>query len=152
MIRRDQVVIDEAITLASRSGAHLLVISVLSTLPREFQRISLVIDPCDLWAMAARDRARCLDTLLAGRAAPMGIERRVLFGEVVSQIAHEVVRGQHDLLIVPCPGWTHHLPACLRFDLAARLSRSCRCPVWAVEPQDYRWARQHRGLGTLTAP
>ena len=78
---RDQAAIEMASRLALRNGARLVVAAVLSGLPRAFQRVSLVIDPVELWVIAALEHARYLNTLVAGQAASIRVETRVLFGK-----------------------------------------------------------------------
>jgi nucleotide-binding universal stress UspA family protein len=148
---RDQAAIEMASRLASRYGARIVVAAVLSGLPRAFQRVSLVIDPVELWKMAALEHARYLDTLVGGEAMPIRIETRVLFGRKVEQIVREVSREKHDLLIVPGSLWTRHLPTWIRFDLPIRLARRCRCAVWTAEShaRDRKW--RGRGLDSVMA-
>ena len=83
---RDQAAIELASRLAARSGARLVAASVLSELPRAFQRLSLVIDPVGLWAMAAREHVCYLEALVGGQARHTKAETRVLFGEPVEQM------------------------------------------------------------------
>lgn len=70
--QRGQALIEAAFALASRSGARLVVVSVLSAMPCEFQRMSLVMGPLDLWALAVQERAQYLNTLVVGRSVPNG--------------------------------------------------------------------------------
>jgi nucleotide-binding universal stress UspA family protein len=125
---RDQAAIEMASRLASHYGARIVVATVLGSLPRAFQRISLVIDPVELWKMAALEHARYLDTLVGGEAMPIRIETRVLFGRKVEQIVREVSREKHDLLIVPGSFWTRHLPTWIRFDLRGVAGALCGLP------------------------
>jgi nucleotide-binding universal stress UspA family protein len=148
---RDQAAIEMASQLALRHGARIVVAAVLSGLPRAFQRVSLVIDPMELWEMASSEHARYLDTLVSGQSAPNKIETRVLFGKKVEQIVREVSREKHDLLILPGSLWTRHLPTCLRFDLPIRLARRCHCPVWTAESHDRDLAWRGGGAGSVMA-
>jgi nucleotide-binding universal stress UspA family protein len=148
---RDQAAIEMARRIALRNGAHLVVAAILNGLPRAFQRVSLVIDPAELWEMAALEHARYLDTLVSGESAPLKIETRVLFGKKLEQIVREVSREKHELLIVPGSLWTRHLPTWLRFDLPIRIARRCHCPVWTTEShnRDREW--RARGLDSVMA-
>jgi nucleotide-binding universal stress UspA family protein len=148
---RDQAAIEMASRLASHYGARIVVATVLGSLPRAFQRISLVIDPVELWKMAALEHARYLDTLVAGEAMPFRIETRVLFGKKVEQIAREVSREKHDLLIVPGSLSTRHLPTWLRFDLPIRIARRCHCPMWTTESHNRDRDWRARGLDSVMA-
>jgi nucleotide-binding universal stress UspA family protein len=107
---RDQAAIEMASRLALRNGVRLVVVAVLSGLPRAFQRLSLVIDPAELWVVAALEHGRYLNTLAAGQAVSIRVETRVLFGKKLEQIVREVRREEHDLVIVPGSPWTRHLP------------------------------------------
>jgi hypothetical protein len=89
---RDQAAIEIAIRQALRSGARVVVVAVLSSLPQAFQRVSLVIDPPELWKLATLEHARYLNTLVTGDAMPSRIKTRVLFGKRVEQIVREVLR------------------------------------------------------------
>lgn len=146
---RDQAAIEMARRVALRSGARVVAASVLRGLPRAFRRVSLVIDPVELWAMAAQEHLHYLDTLAAGQTAHA--ETRVLFGEPVEQILREVSREKHDLVIVPGSRWAHHLPAWLRFDLAAKLARRCPCALRTAESHKRDPAWRARGLDSVMA-
>ena len=148
---RDQAAFELAYGMALRSGARLVVAAVLNSLPRDFQRVSLVIDTGGLWEMAARQSARYLNTLTAGQTLKPTVETRVLLGEAVEEIVREVSIEKHDLVIVPGRQWVNHLPAWLRFDLAARLTRRCHCPVWTADRSNRARVWRDRGLDSLMA-
>lgn len=146
---RDQAASEAAQSLALRTGARLIVAAVLASLPRDFQRVSVVMDPGELWEMAARERTLYLNTLVAAKAVMPRVETRVLLGEAVGEIVREVFRERHDLVIVLGRQWLDRVPGWLRCDLPARLARRCRCPVWSAIP-----FRPSRGKppGTLRTP
>lgn len=148
---RDQAAIEMASRLAVRNGARLVAAAVLTGLPRAFQRVSLVIDAVELWVVAALERARYLNTLVAGQTASIRVETRVLFGHRVEQIVREVSRERHDLVIVPGSRWARHLPTWMRLDLPARLARRCQCPVWTAESHNRDRAWRARGLDSVMA-
>jgi nucleotide-binding universal stress UspA family protein len=130
---RDQAAFELAHSIALRSRARLKVAAFLGSLPKDFQRVSLVIDPGELWKMAVRERTHYLNALVAGQTVTSGVDTHVLLGEAVDEIGREVSREGHDLVIVPGRQWTSHIPNWLRFDLPARLARRCHCPVWTVD-------------------
>ena len=149
---RDQAAIEMASRLAVRNGARLVVAAVLEqACHRAFQRLSLVIEPAELWVVAALDHGRYLNTLVAGQAVSIKIETRVLFGKKLEQIVREVTREKYDLVIVPGSTWARHLPSWMRFDLSARLARRCPCPVWTAESHNRDRAWRARGLDSVMA-
>jgi nucleotide-binding universal stress UspA family protein len=148
---RDQAAIEMASRLALRNGARLAVAAVLSGLPPAFQRVSLVVEPAELWVVAALEHGRYLNTLVAGQSASIKIETRVLFGKKVEQIVREVSREKHDLVIVPGSPWTRQLLIWMRFDLSARLPRRCHCRVWTAESHHRDGLWRARGLDSVMA-
>lgn len=148
---RDQAAIGMASRLAGRNGARLVAAAVLTGIPRAFQRVSLVIDPVELWVIAALERARYLNTLVAGQTASIRVETRVLFGQSIEQIVREVSREKHDLVIMPGSRWARYLPTWMRFDLPVRLARRCHCPVWSAESHNRDRAWRARGLDSVMA-
>ena len=124
---------------------------VLRSLPKNFERVSLLFDRSELREMAVRESVQYLDTLLAGIAGRMGVERRVLAGPAAEEIVREVSRQRHDLVIVRGAQWISHLPMWLRFDLAARLARRCHCAVRTVDPRIGKRPRRTHGFDWITA-
>ena len=148
---RDQAAIEMAGRLAVINGARLVAASVLTGLPRAVQLVSLVIDPMELWLMAALEHARYLNTLVAGQTASIRVESCVLVGKRIGQIVREVSREKHDLVIVPGSRWARYLPTSMRFDLPVRLARRCHCPVWPAESHNRDRAWRARGLDSVMA-
>jgi hypothetical protein len=148
---RDQETFKAATQLAKSHGAGLVLAAVLSRLPPPFQRLSLVIEPSELWRLALRERIQYLETLAAERLADVGVGTRILFGGTVEAILGEVSLRQYTLVILACSRWTKYVPDCLRFDLPMRLARRCPCPVWTSDSHCREQVWRVRSLGSLTA-
>lgn len=130
---RDRVALVRAAALAERHGARLTALSVLESLPCELQRLTIPIHPADLWELAAKERRQKLDRLAArvwkGNA---GFTTKVVAGSPFMEVIREVLRKQHDLVMMVAEG-QGGLKDALFGSTSTHLMRKCPCPVWAMK-------------------
>lgn len=127
-----------AIRLAKDTGAELLVVDVLNTLPHYVQSIFLRDEADDV---LADELASNLDRLCHGKDTEgLKITTRVLRGRPIRELIRTVEEESCDLLIRNVSGANE--PGNLFFgSLDMRLIRNCPCPVWLVKPRPAMFER-----------
>lgn len=134
---KQNVVFDRAAGLALRNRAMLTVASLVERLPDADGRIAArySADLCEMriQEMMAQDDNRRLETLIAPlRDAGVEAQNRILRGTPFLEIIREVLRNQHDLVMMPADGETG-LTSALFGSTCIQLMRKCPCPVWAIK-------------------
>ena len=131
-----------AIALAGRNQAQLTVVSVLESLPRELMRLIAALHPEDLWRIAADERREQLERFVARiQQGEVTVTVRILCGTPFLEIVREVLRNQHDLLMMTAEG-KGGVKDVLFGSTSMHLMRKCPCPVWVMKPgQRRRYAR-----------
>lgn len=130
---RSTAVLERAVELASRNHARLTVLSVLESLPWELQQLSAAMAPADLWELAVTERRQKLDRLVErSPEESAGIATKVVGGSPFIEIIKEVLRQQHDLVMMVAEG-DGGVRDALFGSTSTRLMRKCPCPVWVVK-------------------
>lgn len=139
---RSLAALERAVALAQRNQAQLTVISVRESLPRELQRLMLALHPEDLWQIAADERREQLERFVARvRQGEVTVAVRILCGTPFLEIIREVLRNQHDLVMMTAEG-NGGVKDVLFGSTSMHLMRKCPCPVWVANPaQGTRYAR-----------
>lgn len=143
---RSRVALDRAAVLAERNGAQLTALSVLESLPCELQRLIAAVHPADLWDMAAKERRQKLARLAARTCrGNTPITTKVLGGSPFIEVIREVLRQEHDLVMMVAEG-QGGLKDILFGSTSTHLMRKCPCPVWVM-----RSGRRRRYASVLAA-
>ena len=135
---RSMTTLDRAAALAGRNQAQLTVVSVLESLPSELQRLMLAMHPEDLWQIAADERREQLERFVA-RIWPgeIGVTAKILCGTQFLEIIREVLRNQHDLVMMTAEG-KGGVKDVLFGSTSMHLMRKYPCPVWVMKPGQRR--------------
>ena len=130
---RGRVVLVRAAALAERNKARITLFSVLESLPRELQRLSAAIHPSELWELAVQERQKVLGRLVARAGKQnVGIAVRISGGTPFIEVIKEVLRENHDLVMMAADG-SGGVRNLLFGSTSAHLMRKCPCPVWVVK-------------------
>lgn len=129
---RSRVVLERASALATRNKAHLTVLSVLESLPRELQRLGAAVDLTELCEVAVKERRQKLDRLAARSSKENGFTAKVLGGSPFIEVIKEVLREGHDLVMMAAEGEGGVIDA-LFGSTSTHLMRKCPCPVWVMK-------------------
>jgi nucleotide-binding universal stress UspA family protein len=123
--------LDRAVRLAKRSGARLTLIDVVEALSRDLRKLFPQLPVQELRRLALERRRQELERLAAS-AGERGVptSTKVLWGAASREIVHEVVAGDHDLVLVNAASDKRPLVG----STATDLMQTCPCPVWSVPP------------------
>ena len=93
----------------------------------------MAVDPADLWEVAVKERKQKLDRLVAraGRRMP-ALPTKVLGGSPFIEVIKEVLRQEHDLVMMAAEGEGGVRDA-LFGSTSTHLMRKCPCPVWVMK-------------------
>jgi universal stress protein E len=139
---RSRAVLKRATALATRNKAHLTVLSVLESLPRELQRLGAAVDLAELWEVAVKERNQKLDRLIARVSKEnVSFSAKVLGGSPFIEVIKEVLRQGHDLVMMAAEG-EGGVNDVLFGSTSTHLMRKCPCPVWVMKAgRPRRYAR-----------
>lgn len=131
-----------AVALARRNQALLTVVGVLETWPDEMQKVTPTLPPKDIQEMARQELGEQLMQLTAPvKQEGLQVTTKVLCGKPFLEIIREVLRNQHDLVMMTAEG-KGGLKEMLLGSTALHLMRKCPCPVWVLKPtQRSQYAR-----------
>lgn len=134
---QDRSALERAAGLAETNQAALSVVQVIQALPRELQRIT-VLDPDDLRRMIQEEQEEKLKRRIASIASgSLQVSSKVLFGTPFLEIIREVVRNNHDLVMMAAEG-RGGLSQSLFGSTEMHLMRKCPCPVWITKSNESR--------------
>lgn len=124
--------LERAIPLARRNQANLTVVGILEGVPPELHKIK-GLKPADLQQMAIQERREQLENLVAPlRQEGMKLTTNVLIGTPFLEIIREVLRNQHDLVMLNAEG-RKGLKKMIFGSTEMHLMRKCPCPVWVTK-------------------
>jgi len=125
--------LERAITLAKRNQALLTVVDVIKELPRYMRPLLTSKPPAEL-QMQATEKRRCdLERLIAPiRQEEVHVGDKVLCGTPFLEIIREVLRNQHDLVMMTAEG-KGGLKEMLFGSTSMHLMRKCPCPLWVMK-------------------
>ena len=143
----DQAILRRAASLAETNRAQLTVVDVIEELPRDMQKLIVVITPMELQKSVIQERQKQLERLVAPiRKEGLRIGVNVLIGTPFLEIIRQVLRQKHDLVIMAAEGRSG-LKGRLFGSTSLHLMRKCPCPVWVMKPT---WReRFHRILAAV---
>lgn len=128
------VALERAATLARSNEARLTVADVIEALPREVQLLSAAVELADLWEMIIEERRKRLDRLIGPlRQSGVCVIAKVLRGPAFLEIIREVLRGQHDLVMIAAEA-EGIFKETIFGSTSMHLMRKCPCPVWVMKP------------------
>ncbi len=126
--------LEKAIDLAQRNGARLTVTGILQQLPREMQLLLANAQVAEMEKTAVEALNERLETFVASaRAKCDNVAIKILYGTPFLEITREVIRNQHDLVMMAADGADDHRE---RFfgSTSLHLMRKCPCPIWVIKP------------------
>ncbi|TWU46689.1 universal stress protein [Rubripirellula reticaptiva] len=129
-----EVAVTRAAQLALENKASLTLMDVVKPIPKSLGMMTDVAKPEELEKLVAADRRRRLLDL-ASDVSDTGLQLdvAVAIGDPATEIARQVIRDGHDLLVKTADGFS---PAGRLFGSVAKsLLRLCPCPVWLLKPQ-----------------
>ena len=143
----DQAILRRAASLAETNRAQLVVTDVIEELPRDMQKLIVVITPMELQKSVTQGRQKQLERLVAPiRKEGLRVGVNVLTGTPLLEIIRQVLRQKHDLVILAAEGRSG-LNGRLFGSTSLHLMRKCPCPVWVMKPT---WReRFHRILAAV---
>ena len=143
----DQAILRRAASLAETNRAQLALVDVIEELPRDMQKLIVVITPMELQKRVIQERQKQLERLVAPiRKEGLRVGVNVLIGTPFLEIIRQVLRQKHDLVIMAAEGRSG-LKGRLFGSTSLHLMRKCPCPVWVMKPT---WReRFHRILAAV---
>ena len=131
---KTQAAVDHATSLAKSNAARITILSVIKDLPSDLSMAITAIAPQELLALVIKERQEQVDTLVADMTR-QGVEAsaKVVSGTPFLEIIRQVLREQHDLVIIAAEGKAG-LTDRLFGSTSMHLMRKCPCPVWVVKP------------------
>jgi nucleotide-binding universal stress UspA family protein len=101
----DQAILRRATSIAETNRAQLVVVDVIEELPRDMQKLIVVITPMEIQKRVIQERQKQLERLVAPiRKEGLRIGVTVLIGTPFLEIIQLVLRQKHDLVIMAAGG------------------------------------------------
>ena len=136
--KSDRSTFRRAAALARNNQGRLTVVSVLHHLPRDLPMAVTKISPQELQEIAIKERRTQAERFIKLGEREIGdVSFNVVIGTPFIEIIRQVIRDQHDLVIVTAEGKTG-LKDRLFGSTSLHLMRKCPCPVWVMKPTRYR--------------
>lgn len=126
--------IQRAASLARRNGAKLTLLSVIKTLPDK-RRLPSFGAAAKVIQEGLKHEQAVLAEELVDKLRREGIDAqaRLATGTAFIEVIREVLREQHDLVVLAADG-KHSLISRLLGSTSMHLMRKCPCPVWVIKP------------------
>jgi universal stress protein E len=129
---------ERAAGLALRNRARLTVACLVESLPEADagnpERRCADLHGIRIQEMMVQEDLRGLETLIAPlRDAGVEVQTRILRGTPFLEIIREVMRSDHDLVMIRADGESG-LTGALFGSTSIHLMRQCPCPVWVIKP------------------
>lgn len=125
---------ERAAALAKRNQALLTVVKALERLPHEMQTQATLMNPAELQEIVTQELTEQLELMIASfRDEGNQATAKVLYGTPFLEIIREVLRNQHDLVMMIAEGKAG-LKEAIFGSTAMHLMRKCPCPVWVMKP------------------
>jgi nucleotide-binding universal stress UspA family protein len=125
--------LERAVTLAKRNQAQLRVVEVLKELPHDVHLQMRSKRPTELQNQIIEQRSSHLEQLILPiRLEEVEVSAQVLCGTPFLEIIREVLRNQHDLVMMTARG-KGELREMLFGSTTLHLMRKCPCPVWVMK-------------------
>ncbi len=121
--------LERAFALAQRNQARLTVVDVVRALPAEKERAVQSLSPGGFQDTTPEQRRRRLDELITPMRERIEVDATVLMGTPHLEIIHEVLRGEHDL-VVKTAQVGGGIGDRLFHNTDMQLLRKCPCSVW----------------------
>jgi len=131
--RNDTSALQRAVSIARNNRAALTVASVLEELPGDLRMSILAVSAAEIRDIAITEELdRLTEFLTTVEEKGVPIETEVLIGRAFVEIIHQVLRGNHDLVIKNAE------PSDALLDVFfgstdMHLMRKCPCPVWVIK-------------------
>jgi universal stress protein E len=131
----DEGALRRASSLAKRNQARLTLFSVLKDIPPSAYLVEPDRSVSQLQAALSQERSEMLDQQARDIAAD-GVEvaTRVVTGTPFLEIIRQVLREQHDLVILTAEG-KGGIKERVFGSTSMHLMRKCPCPVWVIKPK-----------------
>jgi universal stress protein E len=130
---KSKAAFDRAVKLAQTNQAHLKVVAVVDRLPHNVQTLAPSIHLSDLVEMVLDEEQEQLDCLIEPvRRQGIDASAKVLMGTPFLEIIKQVIRGNHDLVMLSAEG-AGAPKGNLFGSTTMHLMRKCPCAIWAVK-------------------
>jgi len=131
----DEGALRRASSLAKRNQARLTLFSVLKDIPPSAYLVEPDRSVSQLQAALSQERSEMLDQQARDIAAD-GVEvaTRVVTGTPFLEIIRQVLREQHDLVVLTAEG-KGGIKERVFGSTSMHLMRKCPCPVWVIKPK-----------------
>ncbi|MCK5394532.1 MAG: universal stress protein [Gammaproteobacteria bacterium] len=130
---KQHLAVERAVSLARQNDARLMVIAVVKEIPSEMGMAITAVTPQELFELVINDRQEKVDALVANmKEQGIDVESMVITGTPFMEIIRQVLRDQHDLVILATEG-KGGLKERLFGSTSMHLMRKCPCPVWVVK-------------------
>ena len=129
-----QMAVDRAVWLATQHEARLTVLTVVRELPLTEYLSPTAIRSVEVHSLMIDDRRDKADAL-ADTVSQQRVEARsrIAIGAPFLEIIRQVLRDQHDLVILAAEG-KNSVKDRLFGSTSMHLMRNCPCPVWVIKP------------------
>jgi len=127
--------VERAVSLAQQNEARLTVIAVVKDIPADMGMAITAITPQEVFQLVIDDQQKKVDALVAD-ISKQGVEAEsmVVAGTPFMEIIRQVLRDEHDLVILAAEG-KGGIKKRLFGSTSMHLMRKCPCPVWVVKPE-----------------
>jgi universal stress protein E len=124
-----------AVDLARRNDSSLKVIEVIEDIPRGARGRGKNDYPFDLKDLLVKDSNERISALLEKipKAERVPVENKLVFGTPFIEIIREVLRSNHDLVMMGVDG-EGGLRERVFGSMTMHLMRKCPCPLWVIRP------------------
>jgi universal stress protein E len=128
-----QMAVDRAVWLATQNEARLTVLTVVKELPLTASLAPTAIQSVEVHSLMIDDRREKV-AALADAVSQHGVEAksRVAIGTPFLEIIRQVLRDEHDLVILAAEG-KRSVKERLFGSTSMHLMRKCPCPVWVIQ-------------------
>ena len=138
-----EAAIERAVALAQENEAQLKVVELRESVEREEKLLSLGVPARDLHRAAVRKDAERLEQFIAPlKEQGIAATARGVYGRPVVGIIREVLRHQHDLVMITAEGPGRFRGTLFGTTTTIGLTRKCPCPVWVTGPTQARTPRR----------
>ena len=129
------IAVERAVSLAQQNRAKLTVISVVKDIPADMGMVITAVTPQELFQQIINDRQEKVNALVADISKQgVEVEAMVVNGTPFIEIIRQVLRDEHDLVILAAEG-KGGIKERLFGSTSMHLMRKCPCPVWVVKPK-----------------
>lgn len=133
---KQHIAVERAVSLAQQNEARLTVFSVVKDIPADMGIAIVSATAQEFFRQVINDRQEQLNALLVDiNQQGVKAEAMVVTGSPFIEIIRQVLRDEHDLVILAAEG-KGGIKERLFGSTSMHLMRKCPCPVWVVKPEN----------------